>query len=132
MNKLNAARILMVISILLIITFQAYWVRKVFNEEKAAFEKTADLVFRESIYRLQATRFTSDTMVFKGMPDDNLFMGDVVEAINGTRKDRKDSTAKMMISIDAETDNRMQFKRDTVVYVDTKTDHGLPPLHIRR
>src|SRR5436190_23516098 len=129
MNKLNAARILMVISILLIITFQAYWVRKVFNEEKAAFEKTADLVFRESIYRLQAARFTSDTMVFKGMPDDNLFMGDVVEAVKGVRRTRRDSADKFMISIDAETDNYIHPKRDTVVYVDTKTDHGLPPPH---
>src|SRR5205085_5697018 len=120
MNKLNTARILMAISILLIIAFQAYWVRKLFNEEKSAVLKSADVVFRESIYRLQAQRFTSDTMVFKGMPGDNLFMGDIVEAVNTVKNTGKDSAGKFMISVDAETDGSIQFKKDTMVYVDTK------------
>ena len=110
----------MAISILLIIAFQAYWVRKLFNEEKSAVLKSADVVFRESIYRLQAQRFTSDTMVFKGMPGDNLFMGDIVEAVNTVKNTGKDSAGKFMISVDAETDGRMhaaqQFRRDAFAF----------------
>jgi two-component system phosphate regulon sensor histidine kinase PhoR len=101
MNKLRTARLLMSATILVIIAFQFYWLRKLYIEEQGNFKKSTDLVFRETMYRLQAQRFTGDSMIFKRMPDMNLFMGDVASTIQQIRI-TKDSlqTPKVMIRVD--------------------------------
>jgi len=111
MNKLYTARLLMVISILLIIVFQVYWLGKVFNEGKNAFRKTTDLTFKETLYRLQAARFTGYTMIFKGLPGDNVFMSDVVDAVHKTRIYNKDSTKKFIISVNTNLESGVKNRR---------------------
>jgi len=137
MNKLNTARLLMVATILLVVAFQFYWIKKLYREEDNNFKKSADIIFREAMYRLQAERFTGDTMIFKGMPGDNLFMTDVISSIKQVRT--KDSVKqKLVISMSTEEEKMspeiirsMQRQKDTVIYVDTK-EGGIPPPHIER
>ncbi|HMK04386.1 MAG TPA: histidine kinase dimerization/phospho-acceptor domain-containing protein, partial [Ferruginibacter sp.] len=137
MNKLSTARVLMVATILLVVAFQFYWIKKLYREEDNNFKKSADIIFRETMYRLQAERFTGDTMVFKGMPGDNLFMTDVISTIRQVRS--KDSAErKLVISMNTDEDHPappirrfMKKEKDTVIYVDTK-DGGLPSPHIER
>jgi hypothetical protein len=51
------------------------------------------------MYRLQAERFKGDTMFFRDLPGDNLFMADVVSNVRRL-KGKGDSTEKnFMISI---------------------------------
>lgn len=137
MNKLRTARVLMAATILLVIAFQGYWIKKLYQEESVNFKKTADIIFRESMYRLQAERFTGDTMIFKGDPGDNLFMSDVISTIQKERT--KDSgKQKMIISMStnaqamspAKTPGK-KYEKDTMIYVDTK-ENGLPPVEVQR
>jgi two-component system, OmpR family, phosphate regulon sensor histidine kinase PhoR len=126
MNKLGTARLLMAVTILLIIAFQSYWLNKLYHEEDNNFKKSVDIIFRESMYRLQAERFKSDTMFFRGMPGDNLFMTDLISSVRKDEKKNGDSTErKVTISLkrdatlmnDHITDSFFKFKSDTVLYV---------------
>lgn len=132
MNKLRTARVLMAATILLIAAFQAYWIKKLYREEQNNFKKTADVIFRDAMYRLQAERFTGDTLIFKGMPEDNLFMADIISSIQ--RGNNKDSIKqKMVISMSSNTEISTEKKidKDTVVYVNTK-EGGTPPPQIEK
>lgn len=137
MNKLRTARLLMAATILLIILFQAYWLRKLYQEEQRNFTKSADIIFRETMYRLQAERFTNDSMVFRGLPGDNLFMSDVMASVQKNESaDSGQSKKRMTISLKTNEsftshDSTTLLKRDTVMYVDTK-EGGAPPPHIAR
>ncbi|HMI77998.1 MAG TPA: HAMP domain-containing sensor histidine kinase [Ferruginibacter sp.] len=134
---MNTARLLMAATILLVVAFQFYWIKKLYREEDNNFKKSADIIFREAMYRLQAERFTGDTMIFKGMPGDNLFMTDVISSIKQVRT--KDSVQqKLVISMSTEEEkmspaiiNTLKKQKDTVIYVDTK-EGGVPPPHIER
>lgn len=122
----------MAISILLIVVFQAYWIRKLYYEEKNGFEKTTDVIFRESIYRLQADRFKNDTLLLKGMAEDNLFMNDVADIVKKNRLAQKDSAIKFMIAMSTDfTGKDVRFKKDTSVFIDAG-EEGLHPKSIVR
>ena len=56
---------LMVAAILLIVAFQAYWLQKLFMEEAAGFKKTTDIVFRETMYKVQAQRLKKDSLFYQ-------------------------------------------------------------------
>lgn len=136
MNKLRTARLLMTATILLILAFQVYWMRKLYQEESNNFKKSADLIFREAMYRLQAQRFTGDSLVFKGLPEDNLFMTDVISTVSQIKGDSLKQN--MVISMNTDEDGHKGSKifykgheKDTVVTVDTK-GVGLPPQRIER
>src|SRR5688572_7730537 len=138
MNKLRTARLLMVATILLIVAFQVYWLNRLYREEKSNMEQSADIVFRETMYRLQAQRFTGDTMVFRSMPGDNLFMTDVISTVRKDFKVGGDSpTRKIVVSLNsgdlrrADSPVRRNLVRDTVRFV--KGRPGLrPPEEITR
>jgi two-component system phosphate regulon sensor histidine kinase PhoR len=138
MNKLRTARLLMTATIILIAAFQAYWMYRLFQEERSNFRKTADVVFRETLYRLQAERFTGDTLVFKGLPGDNIFMSDVISSVQKNRVQKDSGKPRLVISMNTSasvsTPEAEQYKRslkkDTVIYVDTKVN-GKTPEHIR-
>ena len=51
----------MVITILIIIIFQAYWLRKNYQEEKHLFSVRTNILFRETIMRLQASKLHLDS-----------------------------------------------------------------------
>ncbi len=137
MSKLNTARWLMAITILLIIVFQGYWIKKLYQEENNNFKKSADLTFRETMYRLQAERFTGDTMVFKGLPGDNFFMADIISSVQKVRVQSDSAKQKLVISMNTETSSeqeemiKKQLSKDTIIYVDTKEGKETPP-HIER
>jgi two-component system phosphate regulon sensor histidine kinase PhoR len=132
-NKLRTARVLMAATILLIIGFQAYWLRKLYHEETNNFRKTTDIVFRDAMYKLQAQRFSGDSMIFRGALDDNLFMADFISSVE---KIKGDSTKqKLVISMNTHTEKTtgdeepatQKHNKDTVVYMTSKKNDGLPP-----
>jgi hypothetical protein len=102
MNKLRTARLLMAATILLIIVSQVYWLRKLYQEENNSFKKSTDLIFRETMYRLQTQRLGGDSAGFKGLPGDNLFMTDLITTVKKTGIPIGD-TAKGSIAISVKT-----------------------------
>ncbi len=125
MNKLSTARILMAATIVVIIAFQVYWLRKLYQEEQDSFKKTTDVIFKEAIYKLQAERFTGD-IKFIRMGSDNVFMTDVISSVNRISLS-KDSGAKPKMIVSTHTqfiglneDSIRKQKKDTVIFVDAK------------
>jgi len=53
----------MVITILVISSFQVYWLRKNYLEEKHLFSVRTNLLFRETIFRLQASKLNLDSNI---------------------------------------------------------------------
>jgi len=62
-RKLRIPLFLMVITILVISIFQVYWLRKNFREEKNLFSVRTNLLFRETIFRLQASKLHLDSNI---------------------------------------------------------------------
>lgn len=52
---------LIILTILVITAFQAYWLRKNYREEKRLFRARTNILFRETIFRLQAAKLKLDT-----------------------------------------------------------------------
>jgi two-component system phosphate regulon sensor histidine kinase PhoR len=136
MNKLRTARLLMAATILLIIAFQAYWMRKLYREETGNFKKITDIIFRDAMYRLQAQRFTGDSVMFRGMMDDNLFMADFISSVEKVKEGKDSGRQKLVISMNTHSNKEpgeedsviKNLKQDTVVYVTTKKDDIPPPV----
>jgi two-component system phosphate regulon sensor histidine kinase PhoR len=61
MNRRRTSILLMALTIGVIAAFQAYWLRKNFEEEKANFSIRTNLLLRESVSRLQASRLHLDS-----------------------------------------------------------------------
>lgn len=80
-SKLGISRMLMVAAILLIVAFQAYWLQKLYMEEAAGFKKTTDIVFRETMYKVQAQRLKKDSLFYQIIPEENNFLGDVADLV---------------------------------------------------
>jgi signal transduction histidine kinase len=80
-SKLQIARLLMLAAIVLIAGFQVYWLHKLYSEEASGFKKTTDVVFRETMYKVQAQRLNRDSFFYKYIPEQNSFMGDVAELV---------------------------------------------------
>jgi len=80
-SKLGVSRMLMVAAIFLIVAFQAYWLQKLYMEEAAAFKKTTDIVFRETMYKVQAQRLKKDSLFYQIIPEENNFLGDVADLV---------------------------------------------------
>ena len=122
----------MVATILLLIAFQVYWMRKLYGEEKENFKKTSDVVFRDAMYRLQVQRFSGDTMALRAGMSDNLFMADFISSVEKIKGDSLKQ--KLVISMDTHTEKVVSSdsvhtnkkEKDTIVYVSTKND-GIPP-----
>lgn len=80
-SKLGVSRMLMVAAILLIVAFQTYWLQKLYMEEAAGFKKTTDIVFRETMYKVQAQRLKKDSLFYQIIPEENNFLGDVADLV---------------------------------------------------
>ncbi len=81
-SKLGVSRMLMVAAILLIVAFQTYWLQKLYMEEAAGFKKTTDIVFRETMYKVQAQRLKKDSLFYQIIPEENNFLGDVADLVS--------------------------------------------------
>jgi len=96
----------MIISVLVISCFQAYWLVTLYNDKESTIQKNTDIVFRETLYQLQVVRFKNDSL-FSGLPADNLFM---VDMANILRKRIDDTTStkgikkNIFIAIDSKVD----------------------------
>ncbi len=102
-SKLQIARLLMVAAIVLIAGFQVYWLHKLYAEEASGFKKTTDVVFRETMYKVQAQRLKRDSFFYKYIPEQNSFMGDVAELVNAKIPRISISTSN------SEQDNELTF-----------------------
>jgi two-component system, OmpR family, phosphate regulon sensor histidine kinase PhoR len=124
----------MAATILLLIAFQLYWMRKLYGEEKDNFKKTTDVVFRDAMYRMQVQRFSGDSMALRSGLGDNLFMADFISSFEKIKGDSLKQ--RLVISMDTHSeqiishDEKDVKKRsgDTLVYVSaTKKDVPPPP-----
>jgi two-component system, OmpR family, phosphate regulon sensor histidine kinase PhoR len=60
-KKESISVILMVIAILVIVAFQAYWLRKSYREEEEALNVQANFIFRETVFELQGAKMKPDS-----------------------------------------------------------------------
>jgi two-component system, OmpR family, phosphate regulon sensor histidine kinase PhoR len=130
MQKIRTARILMAITIALIIAFQLYWVKNAYKEEDNNFRRSADLAFKETIYRLQVDRVKHDTGIFKGMPGENLFVSNVIADAQVKTKMFKEPHKEVFISINKRGEERpdsglKMFVKDTGMVIVKSSD----PVH---
>lgn len=100
MNNLRIARILMAVTILLLMAFQVYWMRKLYYEENENFKKTADILFWETIYQLKLDRFSNDSLMLKGA---NLFITNLISSTQKIKATEDSSKKKLFITIDTHT-----------------------------
>lgn len=87
MYKNRLSRILLLSVILLITSFQVYWLTRLYRDEKANLEKEANAIFRDVVYNLQVQRFEHDTFFMKQPAGNNLF---VYNAVNSIRREMAD------------------------------------------
>lgn len=112
MNKLQLSRILMIATIVLIAGFQGYWLARLYKDEKQGLRKEADILFRESVYKLQMQKFRNDSLFNKDMRG-NLF---VMDAVNVIRRsvEREGEKPKMVIAMSSSiASGKDTFKNDT-------------------
>ena len=71
----------MIGSIILIATFQFYWLQKLYKDEEHTLQRTMDVVFRESMYKVQAERFKADSLTYKSSLGGDIFIGDIASFV---------------------------------------------------
>lgn len=81
MKSLQISRVILVSAILLIATFQFYWLNRLYKDEKEGLKKETNGIFRDVIYKMQVDRFKADTLFFKKNSSENLFVYNAVNAI---------------------------------------------------
>jgi two-component system phosphate regulon sensor histidine kinase PhoR len=85
LKKLHVARGMMIATIGLIMAFQFYWIHKLYNDEWDSLKRESDVIFRETVYKLQVARFKKDTMFFK-QSGDNMFNVEAIDVLKGQAK----------------------------------------------
>ena len=80
MSKLRTAQILMYVTITLLIVFQSYWLKTLYQEESNNFKTNTDLIFRETIYKLQGLQLSKDPNYKKGpqVQEEDVFMNQII------------------------------------------------------
>ncbi|MDE3254034.1 MAG: HAMP domain-containing histidine kinase, partial [Bacteroidota bacterium] len=81
MKSLQISRVILVAAILLIATFQFYWLNRLYQDEKEGLKKETNGIFRDVIYKMQVDRFKADTFFFRNNSAENLFVLNAVNAI---------------------------------------------------
>ncbi|MCE3283310.1 MAG: histidine kinase, partial [Chitinophagaceae bacterium] len=114
LSKLQLSRLLMYATILIIAAFQGYWLTRLYEDEKQGLKKEADVLFRETVYKLQMQKFRNDTTFLRSVPD-NLFLMDAVNVIRRSAE-RQLGKPKMVITMS----NSFSRTADTV-----KHDSGI-------
>lgn len=61
MKKLKLSLLWMIGTVLLLAAFEGYWLRKLYKDEHAGLKKAVDVSFRETMSKLQLSRFEKDT-----------------------------------------------------------------------
>ncbi len=115
-KNLRIPLFLMLMSILVISIFQVYWLRKNYLEEKHLFGAHTNLLFRETIMRLQASKLHLDSNINIRMEDKEGIVNmstALQEDINDTPGPRKKMRTSMIITMDhgtPATDTNLQFR----------------------
>jgi hypothetical protein len=95
MKKIRIAQSMMIGTIVLIAAFQVYWLVKLYNDEWEGLKKETDVIFRETVYKLQVARFKKDTLTFRrfsnGLPDDNLFNLEAISVVRNRKTEGSSS-----------------------------------------
>jgi two-component system phosphate regulon sensor histidine kinase PhoR len=71
----------MILAIIGIAGFQAYWMRNLYRQEWAELKKETDLSFRDAVYKLQMQRLRSDTLFTKHHLPPNIFLFNLMDSI---------------------------------------------------
>lgn len=122
-NKLQLARLMMWGAILLILTFQLYWITRLYREEKENIRKEANGIFRDVVYNLQVERFKRDTQFFQSTARPNLFAYNAVNALRKKVADLKIDSTKKKIHFDTTTN---------MIFVGDANKDSLIPAHPSR
>ena len=72
MGKLKNFRwlpVIMAITIIGITAFQVYWLNNTYEREKRTLEIRSNMIFRETVYKLQASKLKLDSLVFDTATD---------------------------------------------------------------
>ncbi len=118
-SKLRIPLLLMVMTILVISLFQLYWLRKNYREEKHLFSVRTNLLFRETIMRLQASKLHLDSNINIRVQDKEgiVSMTNILqERIKDTSMQRKNFRTAMVITVkssgesEQRHDSNMQYQ----------------------
>jgi len=85
MSKRRVSILLMVVTIAAIVLFQAYWIRKNYVEENRVLTLRTNLLFRETLFKLQASKLHLDTSIRMKFPEPPDPMG-VLSTVNVVRE----------------------------------------------
>ncbi|MEO5682835.1 MAG: HAMP domain-containing sensor histidine kinase [Chitinophagaceae bacterium] len=117
-NKLRVPLFFMVITIMVISVFQVYWLRKNYLEEKHLFSVRTNILFRETIMRLQASKLHLDSNINIRIQDKEgiINMTNILqEKIRDSAGDKKSISRAMIITVNQPNrlpshDTNMQFR----------------------
>ena len=71
----------MILAIVGIASFQAYWMRNLYVQEWAELRKETDIAFRDAVYKLQMQQFRKDTLFTKHDLPPNLFVFNLLDSV---------------------------------------------------
>lgn len=107
---------LIALTILLITAFQAYWLHKNYREEERIFATRTNILFRETIFRLQASKLKIDSNVNFRVQDRQ----GVVHISNVLQERFRDSSTpartlqRTMVFVNGPADDAAIFRRDSL------------------
>ncbi|HEX8331019.1 MAG TPA: HAMP domain-containing sensor histidine kinase [Segetibacter sp.] len=98
MKKLRLAQTMMIATIILIVGFQAFYITRLYSNEWKDLKKETDVLFRETVYKLQVARFKKDTTLFTRrlhtdsvkLNTDNVFNFQAMNVIRNKKKKAPD------------------------------------------
>jgi two-component system phosphate regulon sensor histidine kinase PhoR len=98
---------LMIVAVVGIAGFQAYWMRNLYAQEWAELRRETDVAFRDAVYKLQMQQFRKDAFFSKHDLPPNLFMLNMLDSMRSRFVDSFDrgpspgEKRNLTISIDA-------------------------------
>ncbi len=102
--------ILMIATILVIAGFQGYWLNRLYKEEKEGLKKEADVLFRETIFKVQIARFEKDTS-FTRKTQGNVFL---MNAVNLLKRRAVEEVSEIKPNMTISVTSTSSLKKDSV------------------
>jgi len=103
----------MIVSIAVIVFFQAFWLYKNYKEEKRLFIVHGNILFRESIFKLQASKLHLDTNINIRVHDKEGIMS-MTNVLQEKIRDSSDATANKKTSVVVSVNQYKNFHTDSV------------------
>ena len=114
-NRLRISLVLMMVSMVLLAAFQAWWLMKSYGEERETMEIRTSILFRETLYGLQASKLRLDTNYYLSkVPSQSNAVG-VVNILRDRALDtlrQRMPKSQMIVSVNS---NTVRTRRDTSV-----------------